>query len=82
MEEYVTEFRKLYMKAEKFKSDLPESVPAFKLLDCSGLCHKDPQLTLTGVKYVQSGTLFKQISISLKKILGKQFHRLIIATPV
>ena len=65
MEEYVTEF-------EKFKLDLPEPVLAFKLLDCSGLSHKDRQLTLTGVNYAESGTLFKQMSVSLKNFFGKQ----------
>ena len=45
MEEYVTKFEKLYTKAKKFKLDLPEPVLAFKLLDCSGLSHKDRQLT-------------------------------------
>ena len=72
MEEYVTEFEKLYTKAKKFKLDLPEPVLAFKLLDCSGLNHKDHQLTLTGVNYAESGTLFKQMSVSLKKFFRKQ----------
>ena len=72
MEEYVTEFEKFYMKAKKFKSDLLEPILAFKLLDCSGLGHKNRQLKLTDVNYAESGTLFKQMSISLEKYFGKQ----------
>ena len=55
-----------------FKLDLPEPVLAFKLLECSGSSHKDRSLTLTGVNYTESGTLFKQMSVSLKKFFEMQ----------
>ena len=68
----ICKIEKLYTKAKKFKLDRPEPVLAFKLLDSSGSSHKDCQLTLTGVNYVESGTLFKQMPVSLKKFFGKQ----------
>lgn len=37
MEDYVTEFEKLYHKSKKFKMELPQPVLAFKLLECSEL---------------------------------------------
>ena len=51
---------------------LPEVVPAFKLLDCTGLEHKDRQLVLTRVDYKNAGNLFNQMKMSLKKFFGEQ----------
>ena len=48
---------------------LPEVVLAFKLLDCTGLEHKDRQLVLTGVDYKNTGNLFNQMKMSSKKFL-------------
>ena len=67
MEDYVIEFEKLYNKTKKFKMELPQPVLAFKLLECSDLEMKDRQLVLTGVDYDKTDTMFKQMSISLKK---------------
>lgn len=72
MEDYVTEFEKLYNKTKKFKMDLPQPVLAFKLLECSELDMKDRQLVLTGVDYAKVDDLFKQMSTSLKKFFGQQ----------
>lgn len=72
MDNYVTEFGKLYNKTKKYKMTLPESVLAFKLLDGAGLEHKDRQLVLTGVDYNNETTLFQQMSTSLRKFFGKQ----------
>ena len=72
MEDYVTEFEKLYNKTKKFKMDLPQPVLAFKLLECSELDMKDRQLVLTGVNYANVADLFKQMSTSLKKFFGQQ----------
>lgn len=72
MENYVTEFEKLYNKTKKFKMDLPQPVLAFKLLECSELDMKDRQLVLTGVDYSKVDELFKQMSTSLKKFFGQQ----------
>lgn len=72
MEHYVTEFEKLYNKTQKYQMALPESILAFKLLDGAALDHKDRQLVLTGVSYDEKDTLFKQMSISLRKFFGKQ----------
>ena len=72
MEDYVIEFEKLYNKTKKFKMELPQPVLAFKLLECSDLEMKDRQLVLTGVDYDKTTTLFKQMSISLKKFFGQQ----------
>ena len=72
MEDYVIEFEKLYNKTKKFKMELPQPVLAFKLLECSDLEMKDRQLVLTGVDYEKTDTLFKQMSISLKKFFGQQ----------
>lgn len=72
MEEYVTEFEKLYNRSKKFKMELPEPVLAFKLLECADLEMKDRQLVLTGVDYDQKDTLFKQMRNSLKKFFGQQ----------
>ena len=72
MENYVTEFEKLYNKTKKFKMDLPQPVLAFKLLECSELDMKDRQLVLTGVDYSKVDDLFKQMCSSLKKFFGQQ----------
>ena len=40
-----------YNKQKKIDMALPEVILAFKLLDCTGLEHKDRQLMLTGVDY-------------------------------
>ncbi|CAG2236725.1 unnamed protein product [Mytilus edulis] len=72
MEEYVTEFEKLYNKTKKFKMELPQPVLAFKLLEYSELEMKDRQLVLTGVNYEQVESLFKQMATSLKKFFGQQ----------
>ena len=72
MEDYVTEFEKLYNRTKKFKMDLPQPVLAFKLLEYSDLEMKDRQLVLTGVDYSKATTLFAQMSSSLKKFFGQQ----------
>ena len=72
MEDYVTEFEKLYNKTRKFKMDLPQPVLAFKLLEYSELEMKDRQLILTGVDYTKVDTLFTQMCTSLKKFFGQQ----------
>ena len=72
MEDYVTEFEKLYNKTKKFHMELPQPVLAFKLLECSELEMKDRQLVLTGVDYAKVDDLFKQMSTSLKKFFGQQ----------
>ena len=51
---------------------LPEVVLAFKLLDCTGLDHKDRQLVLTGVDCKNTGNLFNQIKMSLQNFFGEQ----------
>ena len=72
MENYVIEFEELYNKTCKYKMTLPTYVLAFKLLEGANLDHKDRQLILTGVNLKEEGTLFKQMSTSLKKFFGKQ----------
>ncbi len=72
MEEYVTEFERLYNRTKKHNMNLPESVLAFRLLEGACLDHKDRQIVLTGVDYSNAGTLFKQMAQSLKKFFGKQ----------
>ncbi|VDI80195.1 Hypothetical predicted protein [Mytilus galloprovincialis] len=71
MEEYVTEFEKLYNKTKKVKMELPQPVLAFKLLEYSELEMKDRQLVLTSVNYEQVESLFKQMATSLKKLASK-----------
>ena len=51
---------------------LPEIVLALKLLDCTGLEHKDRQLVLTGVDCKITGNPFHQVKMSLKKFVGEQ----------
>lgn len=72
MEDYVTEFEKLYNKTKKFRMELPQPVLAFKLLECSELEMKDRQLVLTGVDYAHVDSLFKQMATSLRKFFGQQ----------
>ena len=67
MEDYVTEFEKLYNRTREFKMDLPQPVLAFKLLEYFDLEMKDRQLVFTGVDYSKPTTSFAQISSSLKK---------------
>ena len=74
MENFIIEFEKYYNKTKKIYIALPEVVLAFKLLDCTGLEHKDRQLVLTGVDYINTGNLFNQVKMSLKKFFGEQFH--------
>ena len=47
-----------------FKTD---ELLAFKLLECSDLEMKDRQFVLIGVDYDKTTTLFKQMSISLRR---------------
>ncbi|KAG1681910.1 Retrovirus-related Pol polyprotein from transposon RE2 [Nymphon striatum] len=75
MEDYVMEFEKLYNKTKKFNMELPQAVLAFKLLEYSELEMKDRQLVLTGVNYTDVGSLFKQMTTSLKKFFGQQANR-------
>ncbi len=72
MEDYLLEFERLYNRTKKYSMSLPQAVLAFGLLDGSGLEHKDRQLVLTGVDYKEEATLFKQMSISIRKFFGKQ----------
>ncbi len=72
MEAYLLEFERLYNRTKKYTMSLPEAVLAFRLLDSSGLEHKDRQLVLTGVDYKQETTLFKQMAVSIRKFFGKQ----------
>ena len=41
MDDFIIEFKKYYNRTKKFDMSLPEVVLAFKLLDCTGLEHKD-----------------------------------------
>ncbi|KAK4327467.1 hypothetical protein Pmani_002131 [Petrolisthes manimaculis] len=70
MESYITQFEKRHKKLSKHNIVLPESILAFKLLDCAGLSHRDKQLALTAVDYNTPDTIFKQMSQALKKFFG------------
>ncbi|PIK50177.1 hypothetical protein BSL78_12928 [Apostichopus japonicus] len=72
MEEFVTEFEKLYNKTKKYKMELPKPVLAFKLLESAQLEHKDRQLVLTAVDYKEPDKMFEQMQNSLKKFFGQQ----------
>ena len=72
MEEYVSEYQKLYNRIAKLGIALPSTVQGFKLLDSSGLDDRDRKLVLTGVDYSKPDTLFTQMSKSLKKYFGKE----------
>ncbi|KAK4314174.1 hypothetical protein Pmani_014507 [Petrolisthes manimaculis] len=70
MESYIMQFEKRHKKLSKHNIVLPESILAFKLLDCAGLSHRDKQLALTAVDYNTPDTIFKQMSQALKKFFG------------
>ena len=57
MDDYVSEFEKLYNKTKEFKMELAQPVLAFKLLEYSELEMKDRQLALTDVDYAVVETL-------------------------
>ena len=78
MENFITELEKYYNKTKKFDMALPEVVLAFKQLDCTGLEHKDRQLVLTGVDYKNTGNLFNQVKMSLKKFLENSPSQLVV----
>ena len=72
MESYITEFEKRQKKLVKHDIAIPNSVLAFKLLDCAGLSHRDKQLALTAVDYKTPDTMFQQMSVALKKFFGRK----------
>ena len=45
---------------------LPQAVSAFKLLDASKITHRDRQLVITAVNYMEEETLFDQMKASLR----------------
>ena len=72
MDDFIIEFKKYYNRTKKLDMSLPEVVLAFKLLDCTGLEHKDRQLVLTGVDCKNTGDLFNQMKMSSNKFFGEQ----------
>ena len=50
----------------------PPAVLAFKLLDASKITHRDRQLVLTAVNYMEKETLFNQMKASLRTFHGEQ----------
>ena len=72
MEEYISEYTKLYNRVKKMAIVLPEAVLAFKLLDYSRLEQSDRKLVLTAVDYTKTETLFTQMCTSLRKYFGRQ----------
>ena len=53
MEDFISEFQKLYKRIKQKSMELPEVVLPFKLLDASKIQHRDRQLVLTGFDYSQ-----------------------------
>ena len=72
MEEFILEFEKRYNRIKQKEMTLPTCVLAFKLLDASGLSHRDRQLVLTGVDYSNKDSMYDQMKASLKKFHGEQ----------
>lgn len=72
MEEFILEFEKRYNRIKQKEMALPTCVLAFKLLDASGLSHRDRQLVLTGVDYSNKNSMYDQMKASLKKFHGEQ----------
>ena len=72
MEEFILEFEKRYNRIKQKEMALPTCVLAFKLLDASGLSHRDRQLVLTGVDYSNKDSMYNQMKASLKKFHGEQ----------
>ena len=72
MDAYILEFVKRYKIVKKFKIEIPSSVLAFILLECTGLEHRDKQLVLTAVDYSEPNNLLDQMSAAIKKFFGAQ----------
>ena len=72
MEEFTSEFEKLYNRIKQKSMKLPEDVLAFKLLDACKILHRDRQLVLTGIDYSQKESFFAQMKTSLRKFHGEQ----------
>ena len=73
IENYISEFKRLYNQTKKYLMELPQSVLAFKLLDGSLLDNKDKQLVLTCIDYDKKLTLFTQTQTALKSFFENQF---------
>ena len=72
MEAYITSFEKKYKNISKHNLVIPSSILAFKLLDRSGLPHRDKQLVLTGVNYTTPDTMLTQMIAALRKFFGRE----------
>ena len=72
MDDFILEFEKHYNRIKQKEMGLPQAVLAFKLLDASKITHRDRQLVLTAVNYMEKETLFDQLKASLRKFHGEQ----------
>ena len=61
-----------YNRIKQKEMGLPQAVLAFKLLDTNKITHRDRQLVLTAVNYMEKETLFDQMKSSLRKFHGEQ----------
>ena len=57
MEEIILEFEKRYYQTKPKEMTLPTCALAFKLLDASGLPHRDQELVLSSVGYTNTDTI-------------------------
>ena len=72
MDEYITEFQRLYNRAARSKTvELSDAARAFSLLENAHLDQNDRHLVLTGVDY-EKANLHDQMAASLRKFFGEQ----------
>ena len=72
MEKYIEDFDKRSRALNKYKITIPNSILAFKLLDCAGLEVKDKQIVLTAVTFTEPEKMYDLMKSALRKFFGSQ----------
>ena len=71
VDDFILDFEAKHNKIAKKSMKLPESVLAFKLINCAGLSKQEKMLALSGLDYEKTDDLFKHAKSSISSKVNK-----------
>lgn len=74
LEEFISDFEMKYNRIKSSGTKLPEEILAFMLLKRSGVSQVEKTLVLSRLDLEKKDSLFKELKLHMKNILGKRFQ--------
>ena len=74
LEDFISDFEAKYNRIKSTGTTLPEEILAYMLMKRAGLTHIDRMLILSRIDIEKKDTLFKDVKVNMKNILGKRLQ--------